>query len=117
MSDEEKQEAAELARKSAREARAAAKDAARAAKVVAEPVIDAAADEVQDTVHKLEGTAEDAARSARKIDPMTVSDIAQHTGWGFLALSVSVYAAIISGKQFRSAFEGRKYLMAARSND
>lgn len=111
MSDEKNGEAAELAKKAAREARAAAKDAGRAAKIVAEPALDAAAEEAQDTARKFEATAEDAVSAARRINPWVLSRISSDTGIGFFALSVSIYAGAIAVNKFRQAAAGRTALM------
>lgn len=109
MSDENQEEAKQLARKAAREAKAAARDASRAAKVVVEPVIDAAAEEAQDTAHKFEDT-------ARRVNPWVLSRISSDTGQGFIALSVALWAGTIAVNKFRGAYAGRTAVMT-RPND
>lgn len=115
MSDQNDQEAAELAKKArgqakgaAGQAKAAAKNTGRAARAAAEPVVDAVADEVQDTAEKLEGTAEDAVQTAKRINPRVFSRLTGDTGIGFLALSVSIWAGTIAFNQFRGVFRGSR---------
>lgn len=69
MTNEEKQKAAELAGRAKRQGKNAARNGIKAVEVAAEPVIDSVAEEIHDTADKLNGTADDAVRAARKADP------------------------------------------------
>lgn len=121
MTDDSQQnaeEAARLAKQAKGQGRAAAKNAGRAAqrgarvaRAAAEPVVDAVVDEAQDTVEKLEGTAEDAVKTARRINPRVLSRISGDTGQGFIALSVALWAGTIAFNKFRGAYEGRSHVL------
>jgi hypothetical protein len=115
VTEEQKQEAAELAKRARGQSKAAAKNGARAVKTVAEPVIDAVHEEAVDTVNKLEGTADDAIRTARTINPRVLSRISGDTGQGFIALSVAIWAGTIAVNKFRGAYAGRNAVMTARA--
>lgn len=100
MSEKDNEQvAAELAKRAAREGKTAAKDAAKAAKVAAEPVVE----EVQDNAEKLEGTIEDAAQAARRINPVVVRRISGDLCLGFIALTGSIYAGAIAYDKFADA--------------
>lgn len=114
MNNEEKQEAAARVKQARGQSRAAAKNVGRAAKVVAEPVVDAVVEEVQDTAEKLEGTAEDAVKEAKRVNPWAISRITSDMGQGFLALSVAVAASTYAAYKFRDAYAGRNSLITAR---
>lgn len=114
MNDENKknaEEAARLARQAKGQGRAAARNATKAAKVVADPVVEAASEELQDTAHKLEGTVEDAVMGARRLNPRVLSRISGDTGQAFIAMAVAIWAGTIAGNKFRAAAAGRKALM------
>lgn len=111
MTEENKQEAEELAKRAARQSRSAAKNAGRAVKAVAEPVVDATAEEIHETAEKLEGTVEDAVHAARRVNPRVLSRISGDTGQGFIALSVAIWAATIAANKFRGAYAGRSALV------
>lgn len=112
MSDDDKlQEAAELAKQAKGQGKAAAKNATRAAKIVTEPVVEKVAEEAQDTAHKLEGTIDDAAHAARRLDTRVLGHISSDTGQAFMALAVAIWAGTIAGNKFRAAAAGRKALM------
>lgn len=100
-------EAAELAERAAKQGKQASKNAARAARVAAEPVVEHVVDSARDVTNKLEGTAEDAIRTASRVNPKTLSRISGDTGVGFLALSVSLYAGAIAVNKFRAVYAGR----------
>jgi len=68
MSEEQKDVAAEHARKAGRQAKNAAKNGLRAVQHGAEAAAHSAAEELKDEAHKAEGTVEDAVRSVKGSD-------------------------------------------------
>jgi hypothetical protein len=95
--------AKELADRAGDQAKHAAKNSGRAAKAAAEPVAEAVAEEARDTAHKLEGTADDAVRAARKINVGVLGKMSSDTGVGFLALSLAIYSGAVAYSKFRQA--------------
>lgn len=91
------EEAAELAARAAQQGKNAGKNAGRAVKAVAEPVLE----DIQDNVEKLEGTVEDAVDAAKRFDLRMLSRITSDTGVGFLAMSISISAALVAYTKFR----------------
>lgn len=86
MKSEEKDEAARLAARAKRQASNATKNGIKAVEAVADPVIEGVADEIHDTADKLNGTADDAVRAARKADPRVVlATLAVVVGGTYLA--------------------------------
>jgi hypothetical protein len=116
MSEPNNEEAAELAGRAAKQGKDAAKNAGRAARAVAEPVLDHVVDEAQDTVHKLEGTIDDAVSASRRFNPRVLSRISSNTGVGFIALSVSIAAATLAVTKFRGAFADRSQVISDAAN-
>lgn len=100
MTDARKEEAAAAAKQARGEARAAARDAARAAKAGAEVAADAVEEEARDTVHKLEGTAQDAARAAKRLD---IPGFLANTSLGFAFAGGSVFLGLAALQAFRNA--------------
>lgn len=120
MTEDNTQEAKELAEKAGRQAKragsqakAATKTSGRALKAAAEPVVETVAEEAQDTADKLEGTAQDAARAAKKVNLGVLRRISSDTGVGFLALSVAIYAGAVAYDKFRQAASGRKQVISS----
>lgn len=103
--------AAEQAKQAGHQAKAAAKNAGRAAKDAAEPVAERAAEAARDTGDKLEGAAQDAYRTVRKVNPGVLGKISSDTGVGFLALSVCIYSGTIAFYKFRNALDARKSIV------
>jgi hypothetical protein len=89
------------------------KTAGRAARDAAEPVVEAAADEVRDVAHKVEGTAQDAVQTAKKVDVGVLGHISGDLGVGFLALSVSIYSGLVAYAKFRQAASGRSQVISS----
>lgn len=106
------EKAGEQAKQAGRQAKAATKNAGRAAKAAAEPVVEAVAEEAQDTADKLEDTAQDAARAAKKVNVDVLGRISSDTGVGFLALSVAIYASAVAYSKFRQAASGRNQIIS-----
>jgi len=105
MTDERKEEAAVAAKQARGEAKAAARDAARAAKAGAEVAAEEVKEEARDTVHKLEGTAQDAARAAKGIDvPGFLLDLSVGTG----CTAISLFFATAAFRAFKSAPQNLK---------
>jgi hypothetical protein len=102
MTDEAKQEAAEHAKQAAGQGKAAAKEAGRAAKAAAEPVVEA----VGDNVHKLEGTARDAAEAVKNSRALRETII--NASAGTIALSASVLCGTLAFSIFYDMAKGRK---------
>jgi hypothetical protein len=105
MSEDIQQDAAELAKRSRSQAKNSAKNAGRAVKAVAEPVVDATAEEIHDTAQKLEGTARTrwrrfVARSTRCAVP---SGLERDLSGIHCALSGSIYAGTIAYGKFAGA--------------
>jgi hypothetical protein len=111
MDEKDKDEARLHLARAASQARNATKNTARAAKDIAVPLAEDAAEEIRDTGEKLEGTVEDAVQSARKLSPRALSHISGDVGWGFLALSVSLYAGALAYNKFSAAYAGRKTII------
>lgn len=109
--NDESQEAKELAHRAGVQAKHAAKNAARAAKTAVEPIAEAVVDEAEETAQKIEGTAEDAVATARRVNSRALSSMAEDMGWGFFALSVSLYTGAIAINKFRDAFAGRRRVL------
>lgn len=112
MTDENKQEAADLAKRAGTQAKNAAKNSGRAVKAVAEPVIEAVVEEASNGHRQLEAITEEAAHTAKRVNPRMLSYISGDTGIGFLALSASLYAACVAVAKFRDAYEGRKQVLS-----
>lgn len=101
---DEKQEAAQAASQARGEAKAAVRDGGRAVKTVAEPVLDAVVEEVQDAAQKAEGTVQDAANAVKRTNVDEIVNRVVDVGWGCFALSVSIYTGQVAFQKFRSAF-------------
>lgn len=93
MQEKDKQEAAELAARSARQLRHSAENAAKATDTVADAVVDDAV--------------EAGSRAVRRINPRGLAAIAGDTGVGFFALAVCLYSGAIAFSKFDAAFKGR----------
>lgn len=104
MDEQEKREASVHAARAAEQAKHAAKNAGRAAKDIADPLLADAAEELRDTGEKLEGTAQDAAKAAKRLNPGGLAALTGNTGQGFLALSVALYASAIAYSKFRGVY-------------
>ena len=100
MSDQDKQEAEELARRAGAQGRHAIKNTGRAAGAAGRAVADEATEVVADT-----------ARATRRVAPRFsargLAAISGDTGTGFLALAVSIYSGAIAYTRFRAAIQGR----------
>lgn len=107
MTEDNEQEASELAKQAAGQGKAAARSAGQALKAVGEDVVETVAEETRDATEKIEDTAEDALNTARRVNPKILSRISGDTGVGFLALSVSIYSGAVAFHKFRSALAGR----------
>jgi hypothetical protein len=68
VSEDKQEEAARFARRAAKQAKDAGKNTIRMTQAGTGAVAEFAVDEFEDTAHKLEGTAEDAARKLRGAD-------------------------------------------------
>jgi ATP phosphoribosyltransferase regulatory subunit HisZ len=119
LTENNTQEAQDLASKAGvqtkqagRQAKAAARTGGKAVKAAAEPVVEAAAEEARDTANKLEGTAEDAVEAARKVNLGVLSRMSSDTGVGFLALSVAIYSGAVAYTKFRQAASGRSQVIS-----
>jgi hypothetical protein len=117
MSEDIQQDAAELAKRSRSQAKNSAKNAGRAVKAVAEPVVDATAEEIHDTAQKLEGTAEDAMQAARKFDMRALTRLSSDTGQGFIALSVALWAGSIAFNKFRAVKTGGSNVLQSSATE
>lgn len=115
MSDasQEAEQAKEQAGQAASQAKAAAKSSGRALRDVAEDAAETVADEARDTAEKLEGTAQDAVRTAKKVNVGVLSHISGDLGVGFLALSVSIYSGAVAYAKFRQAASGRSQVISS----
>lgn len=94
------------------QAKAAAKSTGRAVRDAAEPVVERMTDEASDVSYKVEETAQDALRAAKKVDVGVLSRMSGDTGVGFLALSVSIYAGAVAYAKFRQAASGRSHVIS-----
>jgi ATP phosphoribosyltransferase regulatory subunit HisZ len=115
LTENNTQEAQDLASKTGvqtkqagRQAKAAARTGGKAVKAAAEPVVE----EARDTANKLEGTAEDAVEAARKVNLGVLSRMSSDTGVGFLALSVAIYSGAVAYTKFRQAASGRSQVIS-----
>lgn len=113
MSKDNGQEAEELAEKAGEQAKqavsqtkAAVKTSGRAVKAATEPVVEVVVDEAQDTADKLEATADDAIKAAKRVNVGVIERISGDLGIGFLALSVSLYCGAVAYAKFRQAASG-----------
>lgn len=111
MSDQDKQEAKELAGRASNQAKNAAKNSGRAVKAVADATADDVVEETRDAAEKLEGTAREAAQAARKLNVGVLGKMSGDTGVAFLATSVSIYAGIVAYSKFRQAFSGGAHVI------
>lgn len=111
MSDENQTEAQELAKRAGAQGKNAAKNTARAMKAAAEPAAVSAVAEAKETGAKLEGTAQDAVRAARRMDVGVLGRLSSDTGVGFLALSVAIYSGTIAYTKFRQVARGGSAVM------
>lgn len=93
MSEQDREEARQLAARAATQAKHSGKNAARAADAVIEPVVDEATEAVKQT--------------ASRVSPRGLAAITGDMGVGFFALSVALYAGAIAYSKFDSAFKGR----------
>lgn len=112
MTEDNAQEAAEHAKQAAGQGKAATKNAGKALKAVGEDAAETVAEEARDIAQKIEGTAEDALDTARRVNPKILSRISGDTGVGFLALAVSIYSGAIAAHKFRAAFSGSKNIVS-----
>jgi ATP phosphoribosyltransferase regulatory subunit HisZ len=115
LTENNTQEAQDLASKAGvqtkqagRQAKAAARTGGKAVKAAAEPVVE----EARDTANKFEGTAEDAVEAARKVNLGVLSRMSSDTGVGFLALSVAIYSGAVAYYKFRQAASGRSQVIS-----
>lgn len=109
MSDQDKQEAKELAARAVRQSQQAAKNAGRAAKATAPVVAEKTGDAAEKVNDKAEEMVEVAAHTTRKFGPRVLDKISGDTSVGFMALSVAVYAGAIAFHKFNSAYSQRTY--------
>lgn len=100
MSEQDKQEARELADRARSQGRHAARNAGRALSHSAA----AGVDELEDTAEKAVGTAKDVSR---RLSPSGLASISSDAGIGFFSLSVSLYAGAIAYHKFRAVVQGR----------
>lgn len=112
MTNEDKDKAKEQAAQAGHQARAAAKSGGRALRHAAEPVVEAVADEARDTAEKVEGTVNDVADAARRIDVGVLGKMSSDTGVGFLALSVCIYSGAVAYAKFRQAASSRSNVIS-----
>ncbi len=74
--DENRRDAADLAKRSGRQGKHAARNAGKAAQVAAQPVL------------------EEGVKKAKRVSPLGLSRLSGNTGQGFLAMSVAIYAGV-----------------------
>lgn len=91
MSETDKQQAKEHAERAARQVKHAAHNAGEAAEASAEYV----RDEVTEGAQKM----------AARIQPHVAAYAVRQLGWGFVAMSLSVYTGAIAANKFKTAFD------------
>lgn len=97
MSDTDKQQAKEHAERASRQMKHAAANASEAAEAGAEYV----KDEVTEGAQKM----------AARIQPHVAAYAVRQLGWGFVAMSLSVYTGAIAANKFKTAFEVGKTII------
>jgi hypothetical protein len=102
VSEQEKEAAAELAKRARTQSRNAAKNAGRAVKTVAEPAIESAAEEIHETVEKIEGTVEGAMHTVGMMRPKVLSHVSGDVALLVLELAVVAYAGSHAYMRFRT---------------
>lgn len=100
MSDQDKQEAKELAGRAGRQGRHALKNTGRAAVAAGEAAADGAADAAHDAADTVQ-------RVAPRISTRGLAALSGDAGTGFLALSVTLYAGVIAYNKFSAVYKGR----------
>lgn len=101
------EEAKEYAERAGEQGKHAVKNSGRAVRAVAEPMVEGAAEEIREAGDRIEDTAHDAFRAARRVNVGVLGRMSSDTGIGFLALSVAIYSGAISYAKFRQALAGR----------
>jgi len=99
--EDKKDEAAEKAVRAAKQFKHSARNTGGAAEAAAEYVAEEAA-EVADKVT-------DGLRArASRVQPHVMAYAVRQVGWGFVAMSLSVYTGAIAANKFKTAFDMRK---------
>lgn len=91
---------ADLANRARRQGKNAAKNMGRAGRLKAEPVVE----EAKEVVDKLENTAEDAIKTAKRFNPRMMGVLSGDLGLAFLGLGVAIYTGTVSVNKFRAVY-------------
>ena len=100
--DDNRRDAANLAKRSGRQGKHAVRNAGKAAQVAAQPALE----EVQEVT-------EDVVKKAKRVSPLGLGRLSGNTGQGFLAMSVAIYAGVYAVNKFRGVYINRDQVIDA----
>lgn len=100
--DDNRREAANLAKRSGRQGKHAVRNAGKAAQVAAQPVLE-----------EVQAATEEVVKKTKRVSPLGLSHLSGNTGQGFLAMSVAIYAGVYAANKFRGVYINRDQVINA----
>lgn len=114
MSEQDKQAAQDHAQRAGTQAKHAAQNTAKAAEHAASAGVDKAEEAADNVVNFGEKAAKRAARTSRRLDSQALAILTGDMGQGFIALSVSLWAATISFNKFNAAYAAKNNVIRSQ---